>query len=638
MREPDDDAGDGVAPVLLRAQGAYFAHRCPEAIQLDILRPCQPLGRSPFAEGLIEEGRAFEERIADRLASEINGAVRIDPTASPAERERATTEAMSGGVVLVIGGRLPTDRAGRRAGEPDLLVKLGDEVAGSAARYAAVDVKHHNVEAASSGTEPDPLLCSELSEPWPEKALPQPGRVAQGRRKDLLQLAHYQRMLEACGHGAPAGALGGIIGREERVVWHDLEGAASLCPSGYLDGHSSGKRSALEVYDAEFAYRLAVFDRTHGHVSDDGVALLAEPISVPDCGTCEWWEWCSERLEEAGDPSLLAGVSLGKRRAHRARGNADIGSIASLDLPTAGLVSGGVELAHLGERAGGHAGEALLEAVIPDCARQLKVLTGEGFETVGDLFRICPRTAAYEGTGMNDLPRQIELARARTGSSAAYRRYSIEQIVVPRADVEVDIDMENVAAGCYLWGALLTDRRAGNGSTYTSFATWESDVGTGEIEAFEGFWGWLTDLRDTVRADGGSFAGFCYYKSAENGQMRRIAARCNLGEEVEQWLMSSEWNDMWEIVKSQLVTGRSLGLKNVAPLAGHSWRGDDVGGTTAMVRYAEAVAGPDPSVRARARDWLLAYNEDDVRATWALREWLDRVGPELPSVETARSA
>lgn len=37
-----------------------------------------------------------------------------------------------------------------------------------------------------------------------------------------------------------------------------------------------------------------------------------------------------------------------------------------------------------------------------------------------------------------------------------------------------------------------------------------------------------------------------------------------------------------------------------------------------MVRYDEALAGDRD-----ARDWLLSYNEGDVRATLALREWME---------------
>ncbi len=89
-------------------------------------------------------------------------------------------------------------------------------------------------------------------------------------------------------------------------------------------------------------------------------------------------------------------------------------------------------------------------------------------------------------------------------------------------------------------------------------------------------------------------------------------------------------------MKDQLVTGLpSMGLKTVAPLAGFSWRGADVGGDLAMVRYVEATADEDAARRTEAQQWILAYNEDDVRATAALREWLDRSASRLPSIDDA---
>ena len=94
--------------------------------------------------------------------------------------------------------------------------------------------------------------------------------------------------------------------------------------------------------------------------------------------------------------------------------------------------------------------------------------------------------------------------------------------------------------------------------------------------------------------------------------------------------------DLLPLVKDQLVTGLpSNGLKTVAPLAGFSWRGDDVGGDLAMVRYIEATSDEDEEVRADARKWILDYNEDDVRATFHLREWLDDSASLLPSIVKA---
>ncbi len=88
--------------------------------------------------------------------------------------------------------------------------------------------------------------------------------------------------------------------------------------------------------------------------------------------------------------------------------------------------------------------------------------------------------------------------------------------------------------------------------------------------------------------------------------------------------------------RDQLITGLpSNGLKTIAPLAGFAWRGDDVGGDLAMVRYLEATSDEDEAVRAAARRWILDYNEDDVRATAHLREWLDSKANSFPSIVEA---
>ena len=75
-----------------------------------------------------------------------------------------------------------------------------------------------------------------------------------------------------------------------------------------------------------------------------------------------------------------------------------------------------------------------------------------------------------------------------------------------------------------------------------------------------------------------------------------------------------------------------MGLKTAAKLAGFEWRDEDGGGGLAMVRYAEATGDPDAEARAAARRWILEYNEDDVLATAALREWLDGAARLLPAV------
>lgn len=57
---------------------------------------------------------------------------------------------------------------------------------------------------------------------------------------------------------------------------------------------------------------------------------------------------------------------------------------------------------------------------------------------------------------------------------------------------------------------------------------------------------------------------------------------------------------------------------------------DDAGGEAGT--HDIAVAGTTERDRQDARRWLLAYNEDDVRATFVLREWMARGGAAIPSI------
>ena len=120
--------------------------------------------------------------------------------------------------------------------------------------------------------------------------------------------------------------------------------------------------------------------------------------------------------------------------------------------------------------------------------------------------------------------------------------------------------------------------------------------------------------------------------------MRPIADELGLRDEVDEFLASDEWVDLYEVARTQLVTGRGMGLKETAPLAGFAWRFDDAGGNLAMVKYDEAVDETDAAAQAEARQWILDYNEDDVRATAALRDWLDGPAKGLPSIADAADA
>ena len=102
--------------------------------------------------------------------------------------------------------------------------------------------------------------------------------------------------------------------------------------------------------------------------------------------------------------------------------------------------------------------------------------------------------------------------------------------------------------------------------------------------------------------------------------------------ELERFFSSGEWVDLHQLAKDQLLTEGPLGLKVLATRAGFSWRDEDPSGEASVGWYLEAV-GPDPVAASAARSRLLAYNEDDVLATRALREWFDGPARALPNVD-----
>ncbi|HXY27280.1 MAG TPA: TM0106 family RecB-like putative nuclease, partial [Acidimicrobiales bacterium] len=360
-------------------------------------------------------------------------------------------------------------------------------------------------------------------------------------------------------------------------------------------------------------------------------------VDVDECRRCRWRAWCGAVLEETADLSLISGVGPARRRLYQAHGVGDLHALAALDWTTAELVRCRVDLTDLLDRAEGLPPATSLAAVIPNRAVQRERLAAHGLRTVADTDAIERRTLDLCSAGASNLATQIDLARARVGPAPAYRRRGVDRVRVLRGDdVEVDVDMEN-AQGCYLWGALVTDRRRSPPtSRYVPFATWDRDLDRGELVAFGGFWGWLTGERARARADGATFRAYCYSKSAEEGQMKRIADRLGWRGEVDELLSSDDWVDLHHVVRTQLVTGRSMGLKQTAPLAGFTWRSDDVGGDLALVQYGHAVDDTDPDGQQAARRWILEYNEDDVRATAALRQWLDTEANELPSIADAQ--
>ncbi len=558
--------------------GAYVAKSCPVRVQLRFAPPAIPPRESPALEPFLQAGLQHEFQTNAKLAEMVE----VVDTEGGVE---ATRRALERGVAVLMGATLPTDEAGHRVGRPDWLVRAKAKSPNGLPGYWPVDIKWHKVtEPSGSRTASKyPAIAAPLHRPFAEAARPMRGRferVDKTRRTDLLQLAHYWRMLEACGH-APAtdGVVwGGIIGTDDVVVWTDLSERRFLA-SGWTPVDRAPRRrlSALEVYDIEFAFRLDIAATAQAHVVDPAVPLLVEPTKIGECHTCEWWPACSQTLKAGtGDVSLVPGVGQRATRRLRDAGVRSRGDLASSDAAKRHTLAGSGRLRRVDEHA----------------------------------------DAAWIGA---------------YGASTVYRRRGVGDVAAPRADVEIDLDVEYLTTASYLWGTLLTNRSGqpfAHPEGYLPFFDWSTPSAATDHTLLVDLWAWVNAVMASAAELGLTVAIYCW-SAAE--QTRLLAAAGELHREVEDLLGRPDvWIDLHAHVKRVALSADGTGLKKIAQAAGFSWRDADPGGMASVSWFMDAVQG-DTAAQQR----LLAYNEDDVRATRAIREWLSaNTVPTLPEVES----
>lgn len=653
-------------------QGGYVSKRCARRAHND---------NDPNLEGLevepteadkrrMEDGVAFEAHIGEVWAEKLDMVIMTDdldldevqavsipnreyddrgrePVESREKRERLTMRAIDFGVPVIWNARLMTSLETSRVSEPDALVRVGRKPsARNGWAYAPVDVKHHrSLEGEKRNVQ---IRVSELMNPTFGSSV---GMTVTGtpRMDDSMQLAHYHRHLEELGYAQTTEAVwGGVIGKEERVYWRDL---ANREHSHFFAGtrEKTPDNSVLDIYDAEFAYRLDVISRTMAMKQDPTLEPLAIAEWKEECKTCPWRLVCKKELSDAKHVTLVNGVTPEKASIHYRVGVTSYEDLAGLYSREAMLIDAArearIDISFLKEAA--VAGErsddvsTLIPANFPGGKRVTSVtraklesmLRENGVNTVGDVRDLDDLTMRYAHTGVSKLTHSIDSARALS-SRRVYLRRDVKRIEIPRADIELDIDMENDPGGLiYMWGTRLTvrtERLTVPGvhpqGAYRPFCTWGREDHEGEKQAFADMWRLVVTMRGLASFSGVTFRAYCY-SGAEERCMKTLARKFEgqsgipTLEDLEEFFRSDEWVDMERLVKAQTLWPTSdMGLKSLAKWAHFTWRAADAGGDQSTVWYQSATEG-----NKRAQKKLVEYNEDDVEATYYLRNWLSRL-------------
>lgn len=551
-----------MAPVAL---GGYHAKQCARVTH-NLFAPGirEPAAPSPELVALRDAGIAFEAAILDELRDRFGDSERLvvlDADTGRDEQRRQTLAAMDAGVAVIAGALLP--QVNGRSGMPDVLIRY-------AGGYLPVDIKNHRT-----------LNTSKRSEAWvstlsaPDQLLTCAGYSDRGTRwrDDVMQLAHYTRMLQELGYhpglhrGGIIGSsdLTGLVGDQHGITWYDLQ-AETITTYSASDPQRRKKRSALQRYDHEFAFRLEV-----AHAAASGRELV-RPYRIGDCDTCEWFEHCAA---VAGDDDASFAIETGHLNVrewqylYRQCGDGERLSVAAL------------------------------AQVDPDAH--------------AEAFRI-------QSVGTQKPEERLAKVIRRARMSCAdidYEQRGPGRPAVPCADIEVDFDIEWDGEGrIYQWGLRIRDGQDDTTARYEPVVSFDPLDDDGEAELADEFVSRIRRLRQLADREGNSLRVF-HWHHPETSSTRRFAAVAEV--------LDGLTCDLRQWFDAEYFARTSSSIKCVAGYFGFQWEVDDAGGLASQLAI-DVARGEGPEADA-ARQWCLRYNECDVAAQAAIRDGLRADGP-----------
>lgn len=586
-------------PILL---DAYAAIRCPVKVhnQFDptISLPGSADGVHESAEqqAALFEARDFVTGVLDELAR-VPGAVDLREAESQ-DAVAATAEARTAGAPVIISPCLPADLPGGRRGAPHVLVRAKNAADGGAG-YLPVHIRNHRL--LDKHNRSLTIAASPVTTPLVSDRLGLlEARLRAGRDENLIFLAHHWRMLEALGWAPTTGPRAGLIGTDylartitsrthsdgvealrisaangknpvHAIIWVDLL-AKQIRTFSRTSLKGWKNRSALERYDHEHTFRLKVARTAKRRELAPDSSPMVRPIRVKECTYCPWWGVCAPTM---GPDDLSRSIDK-----------------SPLDV------------------------------------REITVLRSLGISSITDLANANLDTlmAAYlpEVTHRDGADKRLQLAARRAWlmtQGLELERTDDAPMKLPSTTFEIDWDIEAATNDrIYLWGFWVRDVMQGPDSErYVWFGRFmemnqqlENEVA---IEAMT----WLNEILDAHPG-----ARVYHYSDYEMVHLRKVAKTTGDPQVIRAFERLKEAHfDLFTTMKDHWFGVHGLGLKMVATSgAGFEWRDDDPGGLNSQAWFAQAISAEEPAAREAAKQRILEYNEDDVKATAALRDWL----------------
>jgi len=453
-----------------------------------------------------------------------------------------------------------------RVSRPDVLIKVGGD--SGLAIWAPVDIKSHGAFNDENKSNQVELMDLETLEPIETST----GRIG---KSDALQLAHYTLHLRALGL-APADYKAGIIGSDgKQIAW------------AYLDQTRFGKGKsapdALSIYYENFIDAKEIIAQSLRQAKDANARVnalaMVQPDGVYGCKSCEYKEVCLKEMNafksHEGHLTLLATVTPNQ------------------------LIK------------------------IPD-----------HIESITDLC---------QAANLSDFAATAQI-RARVWQTKQPELLDPDNgFDLPEFDIEIDIDLENSQAALqeinpgqsvgrdqvYLYGYGIHDRTVNKdwrSAQIDSFGNF-NDTEEAEYEVLLNMWKLLESEVAKAESERKTI-GIFHYSHHEKDWWKKFTRRHagKLGvptEEAAAAFMVKYFVDLLPYAEEISFPTMSYSIKALAPVAGFVWKAEDAGGAMSLLKYKTATKPDcDEIICNEAKTWLREYNLDDIRATFAVRQYI----------------
>lgn len=238
---------------------------------------------------------------------------------------------------------------------------------------------------------------------------------------------------------------------------------------------------------------------------------------------------------------------------------------------------------------------------------KLKALRDLGIRTVADAAEMDP--AAFTGDTSGLTLHSLDTIKLQAQSLKSESVIIRKPVELPAAKFEIHFDIESSPPHGidYLYGLLI--REPDKADRYVSFVSRSASEDV-EGELWRNFLAWL----ETLPPDYVVY----HYSGYELARLRTLENRHGTSHWLD--LFRSKMVDLSVYVKHNVTFPLYFyGLKHVAKFLGFSWRGDLVkSGGESVDQFVKFLETRDESII----NAIIDYNEDDVRATACLKDWL----------------